>query len=130
MRSFDEIEEEIVKLAMHFEGGIPKEAEEWFHKKYDGTIQVVDSGNGWLDFNPKGSSKGAALKILAEHLGISTKEMIAFGDSENDIAMLQEAGVSYAVESAKDHVKEAADHVCESVEEVLKKYLILEQSAY
>ena len=57
-------------------------------------------------------------------MGLSVEEFVAFGDNENDITMLQTAGLSYAVDTAKPHVKEQADFVCEDVETVLKEMFL------
>jgi len=118
-----QITDDIIKISIHWETGIPAEPEKCFHQKYDALLAVANGGNGWLDFNPLGSSKGAALRVLASHIGIPTSEMIAFGDNENDIAMLKEAGISYAVNTALPHVKDVCDHICENVEDVLEEML-------
>lgn len=118
-QDFDEITEDILKMSVYWNTGIPALPEQAFHEKYDSLLQVANGGNGWLDFNSPDSGKGPALKLLAKHMGIDTAHMIAFGDNENDITMLKEAGISYAVASARPHVKSVADYVCDSVEKVL-----------
>lgn len=123
VNDFDHIDDDIIKISIHWTDGIPKEPEAWFHNKYDSRLSVANGGNGWLDFNPLGSSKGTALRVLSERIGIPTSEMIAFGDNENDIAMLKEVGISYAVDSALPHVKEVCDYVCEDVNDVLEEML-------
>lgn len=62
-------------------------------------------------------TKGSALRYLSEYLGIPIKNTMAIGDSENDLAMLQAAGVGIAMGNSFDYVKEAADDVTRSVEE-------------
>ena len=123
INNFDEIDDDIIKISIHWTDGIPKEPEAWFHNKYDSRLAVANGGNGWLDFNPLGSSKGEALRVLSKRIGIPTSEMIAFGDNENDIAMLKEVGISYAVDTALPHVKEVCDYVCEDVNDVLGEML-------
>lgn len=44
--------------------------------------------------------KGSALLWLADHLGISREETMAFGDGENDIPMIKAAGIGVAMENA------------------------------
>ena len=121
--SFDSIEDDIIKTSILWTTGIPEEPEKWFHEKYDLKLSVANGGNGWLDFNPLNSSKGAALRVLSECIGIPTSEMIAFGDNENDIAMLKEAGISYAVSTALPHVKEVCDYICENVEDIMEEMI-------
>lgn len=124
VESFDDIDDDIIKISILWTTGIPKEPEAWFHNKYDSLLAVANGGNGWLDFNPLGSSKGTALQVLSERIGIPTSEMIAFGDNENDIAMLKEVGISYAVDTALPHVKDVCDYVCEDVNDVLEEMLM------
>ena len=52
-----------------------------------------------------------------KYYGFSKEEVIAFGDGENDIEMLEAAGTGIAMGNAKDAVKERADLICKSVEE-------------
>ncbi|MBF0908870.1 MAG: HAD hydrolase family protein [Atopobium sp.] len=58
-----------------------------------------------------GTSKGAALKWLCNHLGISTDNAAAFGDSLNDVAMLSAAGMGTAVANARREDFEAAAYI-------------------
>ena len=66
--------------------------------------------NNW-EIGGATTSKANALRALTEMLGIKKEEMMACGDSPNDIAMLQEAGISVAVGNAKDPVKERASFI-------------------
>ena len=128
LNGFEEIGEPPLKMSVFFPKGIPEEVPVWFRSKYGDRLQIVDAGNNFLDFNPLGSGKGPALKMLAEKLGFQLEECIAFGDSENDMSMLEIAGLSFAMESAKPHVKAVANYVCESVEDVVRFGLEQEES--
>ncbi|MBS4536594.1 HAD family phosphatase [Clostridium sp. D2Q-14] len=77
-------------------------------------IEVVSSWHGSLDIMYKGVSKGKALKELCKIYGISREEVIAIGDNENDLSMLEFAGTSVAMENGIDLVKEYADIVTET----------------
>lgn len=123
LQDFEQVEEEVLKVSIYFPGGIPVEAEQYFHDRYDEKLLVVESGNGWLDCMPKESGKGNALKVLSEKMGFALEQAVAFGDSENDISMLQEVGVAYAMNFARDYVKSVANATCDSVEEVLEQAL-------
>lgn len=50
----------------------------------------------FLTVTPTGAHKGAALTLIAEALGVPLERTVAFGDSDNDVAMLELAG--YAVQ--------------------------------
>jgi len=60
---------------------------------------------------PEGVNKAKALAELAARLDILRDEVMAFGDSDNDIEMLQWAGIGVAMENAREEVKRAADYV-------------------
>ncbi len=77
-------------------------------------IDIIDSGFRFVEIVPKGVNKGAALEMVSEMLGIPRKRIIAFGDNENDIEMLQFAGTGVAMGNAPDHVKAEADFVTDS----------------
>ncbi len=56
-------------------------------------VQSVFLTNGiFIDVNPLGISKWTGLKFLANALNIDSKNIVTFGDSGNDLEMLQEAG--------------------------------------
>ncbi|WP_415327014.1 Cof-type HAD-IIB family hydrolase [Chryseobacterium sp. MMS23-Vi53] len=75
-------------------------------EKYD--LEVVVSGQYWLDIMNKNINKGNALEILQKSLGISPEQTMAFGDYMNDIEMLKNAKYSYAMKNAHPSVKAAA----------------------
>ena len=50
-----------------------------------------------IEIVPPGVTKGSALAVLAQHLGISSKEAVVFGDGENDVPMFDWAGTSVAM---------------------------------
>ena len=123
LTDFCELNRPLSKISIHWPGGIPETEEKWFHEKYDSRLNVVDGGGGWLDFTNKGVDKGSALLLLSEKLNFRLEEVISFGDSENDIAMLQATGISYAMNTAKEHVKASAMYECEYVSVILEQLL-------
>ena len=64
-----------------------------------------------IEVNARDANKGAALRFLREHLGLEQEETAAFGDGSNDITMLLEAGIGFAMENACPEAKEAADRI-------------------
>lgn len=64
-----------------------------------------------IEFVKKGITKVTAIQYLNELLGIQENEMVAIGDGENDIAMIEYAGVGIAMGNAPMNVKEKADYV-------------------
>jgi len=67
-----------------------------------------------LDIVNENVSKGTALNMLAAQLGIKQSEVIAIGDGENDIPMLEFAGMAIVMENAEDSVKDAANFITKS----------------
>ena len=61
-------------------------------------------------------NKGNAIRALCHHLGMTTDDCIAFGDSMNDSEMLQTVGIGVAMGNAPDMVKALADMVCDRCE--------------
>jgi hypothetical protein len=75
-------------------------------------VKVLDTGFA-IHLQAKGISKGLALRRLAADIGIPVEGFLAMGDSENDLEMIEAAGVGVAVANARDAVKAAADYVTE-----------------
>jgi len=71
----------------------------------------------FADVFPTGGGKDRGIEALIRHLGIRRDETIAFGDGENDISMLEYAGVGVAMGNSSDNVKAHADYVTGTVDE-------------
>lgn len=83
----------------------------------EGTIEYVISGKNLIDIMPAATSKGRAIEILSAHFSIPLNEIVAFGDSPNDIEMLKTAGFSVAMGNAEESVKKKADFVTKTNDE-------------
>ena len=66
---------------------------------------------------PSGVTKAFALERLAKQLDVNPQEIMAIGDANNDIEMLEYAGLGVAMGNASDYVKSLADAVTDSCEE-------------
>lgn len=69
-----------------------------------------------IDIISKGGGKSVGIRHLIRRLGLTPEEVMAFGDGENDMQMLQYAGIGVAMGNARDRVKEAADYVTDDVD--------------
>lgn len=69
------------------------------------------------DLIPKGNGKADGIRAALARYGLTAEEVIAFGDGENDVPMLEIAGIGVAMGNAKQIVKDSADHVTLSVRE-------------
>lgn len=67
------------------------------------------------DILSKEGGKTAGIESILKYYGIKKEEIMAFGDGENDIEMLQYAKIGVAMGNAEDEVKEAADYVTDTV---------------
>lgn len=76
--------------------------------------EVSSSVPQFVEFVPKGITKAMALSIISERLNITSKDIIAFGDEDNDIPMLKYAGYSVAMGNASKKVQEMADYITKS----------------
>jgi Cof subfamily protein (haloacid dehalogenase superfamily) len=82
----------------------------------------------FLEFAAAGVTKGAGLDFLAQRMGFTPAETVAFGDGENDVELVEWAGYGVAVENAHERVKAVADWIGpgaqeEGVAEVLEALL-------
>lgn len=69
------------------------------------------------DMLPKGGSKSRGIQKLIEHLQISMKDVIAFGDGLNDVEMLSVAGFGVAMENGHEEAKAVASLIAKHVDE-------------
>lgn len=74
-------------------------------------LSVVRTAPFYLEIIPASINKGKALLEVCNRLGINPADTAAFGDSENDIPMIQTAGCGIAMENAEDAVKASANKV-------------------
>lgn len=78
---------------------------------FDGRVRAVSSGYGCIDILQDGIHKAWGLVELLKRWNLKPEQIMAFGDSENDIEMLELAGISYAMENAEESVKRVATKV-------------------
>ena len=66
---------------------------------------------------PRWISKGKALALVCRHFGAGTGDAVAFGDSMNDLEMLETAGLGICMGGGSPALQSAADEVCPPLEE-------------
>lgn len=89
----------------------------WRELEEAGGMELVGSLKYNIEINAAGVNKGTGLIRLGKYLGIRREEIMAFGDGDNDIEMLREAGFGVAMANGVQEVKDAADYVTLSNEE-------------
>lgn len=80
-------------------------------------ITITSSFSNNFEIGGATTSKATALKYLMQHLDVSREGLMACGDSHNDIAMIEMAGVGVAVANAEPEVLKSADHITASNDE-------------
>src|SRR5699024_71681 len=74
-------------------------------------LNAMFTADFYFEFMNLSVDKGTALAQLLPLLGLTANELLAFGDDENDLAMLNYAGVGVAMANAKEKIRLAADEV-------------------
>ena len=77
-------------------------------------VEVVQGSPDNIEVTAAGVNKGESLLALADHLGIPREATLAVGDSENDRAMLEKAGVAAVMANGMEHIRRLADIVSEN----------------
>ena len=83
---------------------------------FGGRVEITRSAARFTEFMALGVSKASAIKILAEKFGVDNEEILAIGDSENDLAMITSVGCGVAMGNAVPSVKAASGHVTDTCE--------------
>lgn len=112
----------LIQTASFFKKHLPHLRREL--KDYD----LLEVGPAWIEVMPKGVSKASALLRIGKKLGISTEEMMAFGDAENDMEMIKTVKYGIAMGNAMDSLKQAAWDVTDTndqmgIAKALDKYV-------
>lgn len=123
------VKEPVVKALMLKEAERLAEVEKKLQDELDGELSVMRSKPFFLEFTEVGVTKGTSLNHLIGELGIKREEVIAVGDSYNDLAMIEFAGLGVAMGNAPDDIKAKADYVTDTnmndgVAKVVEKFML------
>jgi hydroxymethylpyrimidine pyrophosphatase-like HAD family hydrolase len=80
-----------------------------------GIWNIFGKGRGFGDFTQKNLSKASAVAALLNTLGLKREDTFAFGDSFNDVEILQYCQTGIAMGNAPDELKAVADYVTSDV---------------
>ena len=75
------------------------------------TVSITASSSMNIEVSAVNTGKAQAIAYLCEMLGITMHEVMAIGDSLNDVMLLQQAGCPVAMENGVDEVRQAADFI-------------------
>ena len=101
----------VLKMSLVVGEDRTEQVQEDFNQVFNGYVQAVSSGYGCLDIIQDGIHKAWALQELLKRWNIKPEEIMAFGDSENDVEMLELAGIAYAMENADEKAKAVATDI-------------------
>jgi Cof subfamily protein (haloacid dehalogenase superfamily) len=113
-RFVDGVTKPVVKVLMVEAPETLKAVETKLQKELDQEFSVMRSKPFFLEFTEKGVTKGTSLNQLIQICGIKREEVIAIGDSYNDQAMIEFAGLGVAMGNAPDDIKAIANFVTDS----------------
>jgi Cof subfamily protein (haloacid dehalogenase superfamily) len=99
--------------------------------KFKGKVFAPISRPTYLEIVHPSINKGRSLDFLAKQLGITRDEVMAIGDSNNDLDMIEYAGLGVAMGNALPNVKAAANAVTlandeDGVADAIYKYILAE----
>lgn len=91
-------------------------------------VNFMKSKAHYLEIVGEGIDKGNAIRVLAEKLNLSTDEIMAFGDGQNDATMIAAAGCGVAMENAVPECKAVAKLIAprsteDGVAQVIERFL-------
>lgn len=118
-----------IKAAIYHKGSIREFGEGYMIPRWQSRLKTCMAGDEWVDFMDLAVDKGDALCFLQKYFDVSSEETMVFGDNANDIGLMQAAEESYAVENAREEVRERAKYICpgywqKGVYETIKKRLL------
>ncbi|WP_054958209.1 Cof-type HAD-IIB family hydrolase [Paenibacillus dakarensis] len=92
-------------------------------------LEITNSSPYNFEINPKGINKAEGIKQVCGLLGLEMSQVVAVGDSLNDLAAIQQAGLGVAMGNAQQTVKDEADIVVASnnedgITEVIRNYIL------
>lgn len=93
-------------------------------RRFGGALHVARSKGRFTEMTHPEATKGRALAWLSAWLGVKREEILAVGDSFNDVEMLEYAGVGAAMASAPQEVRSRADVTVSTVEEAIVRFAL------
>ncbi|MFA9556949.1 Cof-type HAD-IIB family hydrolase [Evansella sp. AB-rgal1] len=129
------IQEPVVKVVMMEDPEKLVLVEQTLKEELSEHLSITRTKPYFLEFIEYGVTKGSSISKLIDLLGIKREEVIAIGDSYNDLEMIEFAGLGVAMGNAPDEIKQKADFVTESNENegvayVIDRFILKKHSYY
>ena len=113
VEDLSEVKDDILKVSI-LDFDKQEDTYKHFKQEINDNLQIIISGEIWIDIYRSEVNKGVALRRIQEKFSIKKEETMAFGDYFNDVEMLSEAYYSYAMANAPDGVKKHARFIAKS----------------
>ncbi|HMK45863.1 MAG TPA: phosphoglycolate phosphatase [Methanocella sp.] len=107
----ESLDEAYRRSELAFRRGIDLDMARQLLSEHDPTLEIVDTRFA-LHLKHKRVNKATGMEKIAEIMDVSIENFAAMGDSENDLPMLNKAGIAIAVGNATPEVRAGADYVC------------------
>lgn len=129
VESYQDINDTIIKIALKVPPRIFDAVLSEARQMLGDVLVPVTSGHQWLDLIMPGVHKAHGLQVLQQQWEISDQTIAAFGDSGNDLEMLQKVGFSFAMENGSEVIRQTAryaapgnnnDGVLEMIDRILE----------
>ena len=108
---FDSIGDEVFKILFIQDEEVTVAMQKDLKEKFGNKFRFDTSWPNGLEIQRVDSGKGIAVEYLKKHFNQHIHTTIGVGDQENDISLLQNCDIGYAVGNAKENVKKLADRV-------------------
>lgn len=115
----EDVEEDIIKVSVFVAAGITPYVERFAHRY--GDIEPAVAGPYWLDTTL--ADKATGVEVLSKYLGISTDEMVAFGDNYNDVAMLDAVGTPFIMSTAAQELLDRYPNHTDNPEDIIEEII-------
>lgn len=120
---------DVNKLLLAGEPEVIDKYQELLKEEFQGYLDIFKSAPFFLEIMPLGVNKGTSLSTLLKQLGYTRKQLIACGDSYNDMTMIGFAGLGVCMENGEKEVQKIADVIAESndddgVAKIIEKYML------
>lgn len=113
----EHVEAHPTKLLMTGHPELMVKAEQELSELLGGKMDVFRSAPFFIELVPKGIDKARSLQRLLDHLHLTSRDLMAFGDGYNDLSMIRFAGMGIAMANAAPEVRAEANYVTLSNEE-------------
>lgn len=124
----DLLNKDVLRIAIRCEKVYRQEIiKELIQQGFDKLCDLSESSNTYVECDPIGISKFNTLKTILDEYNIDLSNVYAFGDSENDLSVLEKVGHSVCMGNANDNIKNKCKYVIDNnntlaIAEFLKQF--------